>query len=127
MQKRISLADSEWILMQTIWENPGCTFRGICDAVCAPQGWSKHVVSSYLKRMEAKGAILAEEAKPVKRYRPLLDRENALREETEELLSRVYNGSPLLMIQAAVQAKDLSEEELDALELLLKEGRERRA
>ncbi|HOG00693.1 MAG TPA: BlaI/MecI/CopY family transcriptional regulator [Clostridia bacterium] len=125
MNDHIALADSEWRLMQIVWEKAPCTFRQICDAACPAYGWTKHAVISYLKRMEAKGAIRAEDAKPVRLYVPLLDRGEAVREETEDVLARVYNGNVLLMMQSAARAKELTDAELDALERLLREGRRR--
>lgn len=122
--KRVSLADSEWRLMQILWERGACTLRQLCDAVGPDTGWSKHAVISFLKRMEQKGAIAVEEGRPARHYRPLLDREEALRAETDHVLNRVYNGSPLLMVQNAVSRQPLSPEEREALIALLREGRE---
>ena len=127
MKERISLADSEWRLMQIIWGKAPCTFRQICDAACAPYGWTKHVVVSYLKRMEAKGAIRVENAKPVKLYYPLLDREETICAETGDVLHRVYNGSLVLMVQSAARYRGLSEKEIAELERLLRAGRNKDA
>jgi len=124
MKEHTALAATEWRLMQIIWEKSPCTYRQICDAACEPYGWSKHAVISYLKRMEAKGAIRVEDAKPVKLYYPLLDKARAINAETEDVLDRVYNGSLLLMIQSAASARGLTERELDELERLLGAGRE---
>ena len=109
MKERITLSDVEWRLMQIVWENPPRTYRQICDAACEANGWTRYVVSSYLKRMEAKGALRVEDAKPVKLYYPLLDRQQAISAETEDVLSRVYNGNILLMVQSAVRTQDLSD------------------
>ncbi|HWS28520.1 MAG TPA: BlaI/MecI/CopY family transcriptional regulator, partial [Clostridia bacterium] len=125
MSERVPLADSEWRLMQIIWEKAPCTFRQICDAACKPYSWTKYVVVSYLKRMEAKGAIRVKDAKPVKLYYPLLDREEAICTETEDVLDRVYNGDFLLMVQSAARARGLSEKEISELEQLLRTGREK--
>ncbi len=124
MKEHIMLADSEWLLMQIIWEKQPCTYRQICDAACEPNGWTRYVVSSYLKRMEAKGVIRIEDAKPVKLYYPLLDRSEAIRTETDDVLKRVYNGDLLLMVQSAVHGQRLSDEEYAALARLLQAERE---
>ena len=122
MKKKIALADSEWRLMQIIWEKSPCTFRDICDAACEPNGWTKHDVMSYLKRMEAKGAIAVKDAKPVKLYTAILNKEETIEEETEDLLNRVYNGSLLLMVQSAVRGRGMSEEDMESLKALLAKG-----
>ena len=75
-QDRVTLSDSEWIIMQDIWKRGEATFREICDGVAAHQ-WSKPAVAAFLKRMEKKGAIASAEGGPVKVYRSLLRRETA--------------------------------------------------
>lgn len=121
--QRVALADSEWKLMQVLWEKGDCTFREICDAVCEENGWTKHAVISYLKRMAQKGAIAILEEAPVKKYCPLLDQAQTIRQETRSLLHKVYNGSALLMVQNAVEQQALSEEERQELIALLQKGR----
>ncbi len=119
MAEHIQLADTEWRLMQFIWDNVPCTFRQLCDAACAPNGWTKHTVMSYLKRMEAKGAIEIVDVKP-KLYKPLINKDEAICRETENVLKRVYNGNVLLMVQSAARAAgELSDEEMAALRRLL--------
>lgn len=125
MRERVSLSDAEWRLMQIVWEDPPRTYRQICNAACESNGWTRYVVSSYLKRMEAKGALRVEDASPVKLYHPLLDRQQAISAETEDVLDRVYNGNILLMVQSAVRAQELSDKEMRELEKLLHAGREK--
>lgn len=43
-QDRVTLSDSEWIIMQEIWKRGEATFREICDGVAAHQ-WSKPAVA----------------------------------------------------------------------------------
>lgn len=122
MKKTVTLADTEWRLMQIIWDKHPITFREICDMACPAYGWTRHAVISYLKRMEAKGAIAVEDAKPVKLYTPLIDRENTIQAETEAVMARVYNGDPFLMAQAMARQQGLSEVELAQLMALLRKG-----
>ena len=123
MKQIVSLSDSEWIIMQVIWRGGSATFREICDGV-ADQNWSKPAVAAFLKRMENKGAIACEDAKPVKIYHPLLQKETAVREETKSILGRVYGGDVTLLAQSLVRSQALDEAEMDELIALLKKGRE---
>jgi BlaI family penicillinase repressor len=70
--KSVALADTEWSIMQIIWDSNPITFREICDVIAETKGWSKHSVASYLKRMEKKGAIMSEPSTSVKKYYPIL-------------------------------------------------------
>ena len=123
MKQTVSLSDSEWIIMQEIWKRGEATFREICDGV-ADREWSKPAVAAFLKRMETKGAIVSEDARPVKRYRPLLKKETAVRRETKEILGRVYGGDVALLAQSLVGSRALSDDEMAELIALLQKGRE---
>ena len=123
MGSKVSLSHSEWLIMQEIWKRGTATFREICDGVAA-QGWSKPAVAAFLKRMEKKGAIASEEARPVKRYRPLMGREAAVREETRQIMDRVYGGDVALLAQSLVRSEVLDGAEMEELIALLRKGRE---
>lgn len=123
MEPNVSLSHSEWLIMQEIWKRGTATFREICDGVAA-QNWSKPAVAAFLKRMEGKGAILCRETKPVKRYCPLIRREEAVQEETQQIMDRVYGGDVTLLAQSLVRPETLSQAEMEELIALLRKGRE---
>lgn len=123
MERSVSLSHSEWLIMQEIWKRGTATFREICDGVAA-QNWSKPAVAAFLKRMEKKGAISCEEAKPVKLYRPLIQKEAAVQEETRQILDRVYGGDVALLAQSLVSLEALDSAEVEELITLLRKGRE---
>ena len=125
MKQHITLSDSEWIIMQEIWKGGKATFREICDGV-AEHGWSKPAVAAFLKRMEHKGAIISEDADPVKIDHPLLKKDATVREETRQIIDRVYGGDVALLAQSLVKSKALNEEEMEELIALLKQGREKK-
>ena len=122
-QDRVTLSDSEWIIMQEIWKRGEATFREICDGVTAHQ-WSKPAVAAFLKRMEKKGAIASAEGGPVKVYRSLLRRETAVRKETRDIFRRVYGGDVALLAQSLVHSAALDENDMEELIALLRKGRE---
>ena len=124
-QDRVTLSDSEWIIMQEIWKRGEATFREICDGVVAHQ-WSKPAVAAFLKRMEKKGAIASAEGGPVKVYRSLLRRETAVRKETRDIFRRVYGGDVALLAQSLVRSAALDENDMEELIALLRKGREER-
>ena len=120
-KKDTALSSAEWTLMQVLWRGGKMSIREIMDSVGEETGWTIHSVISFLKRMEVKGAIAIHEERPIK-YSALLDREDAVKSETKELLGRVYGGEKLLMIKCAVDAEPLSDEEREELIALLKGG-----
>ncbi|MBR2879465.1 MAG: BlaI/MecI/CopY family transcriptional regulator [Oscillospiraceae bacterium] len=120
---KISLSDVEWRLMQSLWRSDKpLSVREIMDDLAGDKDWSLHSVISFLKRMEAKNAITIHEGRPI-RYSAAMDRNEAVQKETEALLGRVYGGEKLLMIQCAVNAATLSDEEREELIAILRGGR----
>ena len=74
-----------------------------------------------LSRLEAKGAVTHDEGGRAKRYAPLLRREDAVLQETEDFLTRVYNGSVSLLVSSMTRRQALPQEEIDQLYALLQQ------
>ena len=121
-KKDVTLSDAEWRLMQALWRGGEMTIREIMDEVEEETGWSVHSVISFLKRMEGKGAVTIREGRPI-HYAAALDHDEAVHQETREVLGRVYGGDRLLMIKCAVEAETLTEEEQEELIAMLRGGR----
>jgi len=119
MKYNSGLSENEWYIMQVLWEQPSATLRDICEALKETKGWTKHAVSSFLKRMLEKGAISVDERGKVRRYCPVWSKEETIREETQSILNRVYRGDLLLMVSNAVKEQKLSDQELEELKGLL--------
>ena len=115
----INLSDSEWKLMNRLWEQSPRTITELTAAVREETGWSKNTVITMLSRLEAKGAVRYEEGGRAKRYFPAVAREDAALAETENFLSKVYGGSLGLMMSAMTQSKSLTEEDIAELSAIL--------
>ena len=116
---QVNLSDSEWKLMNRLWEQSPRTIMELTASLKEDTGWSKNTVITMLARLEAKGAVRHEEGGRAKRYAPLLRREDAARAETENFLSKVYGGSLGLMMSAMTQSKSLTEEDIAELSAIL--------
>ena len=119
---QVKLSDAEWKVMEILWENSPKTMMEITNALKEDTGWTKHTVMSFLKRMEEKGALHYEEGERAKLYYPDLKREDAVLQETEEFLDKVFHGKLGLLLNAMVQQKELSEEEIEELHQILESG-----
>ena len=115
----INLSDSEWKLMNRLWEQSPRTITELTAAVREETGWSKNTVITMLSRLEAKGAVTHDEGGRAKRYFPAVDREDAAAAETESFLSRVYGGSLGLMMSAMVESRQLTEADIAELSVIL--------
>ena len=120
----IRLSDTEWLLMNALWDHSPRTITQLVEQLREDTGWSKHTVITMLSRLEAKGAVRHEEGERAKQFYPILDRAATQRQETRSFLSRLYGGSLKLMVNTLVGDTRLSDEDLAALDALLKKAEE---
>ena len=119
MKYNSGLSENEWYIMQGLWEKSSASLREICDALKESKGWTKHAISSFLKRMQEKGAISIDESGKVKNYVAVWNKEETISEETQSIMERVYKGDLLLMVSNAVKEQKLTKEEIEELKNML--------
>ena len=54
---KTNLSDSEWTLMNCLWEKHPMTITELTAALRPKTGWRKNTVITMLARLEAKGAV----------------------------------------------------------------------
>lgn len=74
--------------------------------------------------MQAKGTVCVEDAKPARRYSPLVDRNEARLEQARGLMDKFFDGKPVRMMSAMVQGGQLSPQDIDELMRMLEKARE---
>ena len=119
MKYNSGLSENEWYIMQVLWEKSSASLREICDALKESKGWTKHAISSFLKRMQENGAISVDESGKVKNYVAVWNKEETILEETQSIMERVYKGNLLLMVSNAVKEQKLTKEEIEELKNML--------
>ena len=124
-KKKIGISDGEWKIMRALWEKEPRTITELVAELKEETGWTKHTVMSFLKRMEEKGALHYEEGEKAKLYYPDLEREEAVLQETEDFLDRVFQGKMGMMLNTMVQQRALSKEDMEELHKILEQAEER--
>ena len=123
MEDKCIVTESEWKIMELLWQNESLTMPRITQALLEETGWSKHTVISLLKRMCQKGSAEIIEGTSPMAYRALLTRAEAIRQETRSVLKKAFGGRSALLISELVNQNDLSDEEIDDLVRLLESHR----
>lgn len=116
----IRLSEAEWKVMNALWEKAPQTMMQLTRCFQETTGWTKHTVMTFLKRMEDKGAVYYEAGARAKLYYPKIERREAVLQETEEFLERVFDGRMGLMLNTMVEQKALSGKEIAELYEILK-------
>ena len=117
----INLTDAEWNVMECLWEKSPRTGRETIDYLKERMGWSRSTTLTLLRRMEEKGAVGSEVYENVKQFVPLISRDQAAIQETEDFLGRVYKGSLSMMVSSFTKNQSLSKSKIDELYSILKE------
>ncbi|MDE7389904.1 MAG: BlaI/MecI/CopY family transcriptional regulator [Lachnospiraceae bacterium] len=120
----IKLSESEWKVISLLWEKAPQTMMQITNHFKETTGWTKHTVMTFLRRMEEKGAVHYEEGERAKLYYPDIERDEAVLQETEEFLEKIFDGRMGLMLNTMVEKKALSKEEIAELYEILKKAEE---
>ena len=121
--KKLSLSDGEWKLMNLLWEEKPRTIGQMVEALREDTGWTKATVNMMLNRLAEKEAVRIDASGPRKLFWPLLNREDAVRQEARNTLSKIRTGGLGLLVSTMARESDLSDAEIDELYRILKEGR----
>ncbi len=120
----INLTNSEWYVLDCLWERSPQTVMELVAALNRRLGWAKSTTITTLRRMEDKGLVHYTVAGRGKHYPPAVQWERAVRRETRSFLDKVYQGSVGLMMSALAQDKALSKAEIQELYDILKKAEE---
>ena len=122
---KINLSDSEWRLMNRLWDRSPMTITELTAALREDTGWTKNTIITMLSRLDAKNAVYFEEGVRAKQYHPAVTRREAIREESESVLDKV--GSVGLLMSAMVESRRLTERDLAELSEILERAKEGKA
>ena len=121
MDKRYSVTQSEWPIMELLWEGPK-TLMELVNTLTVQIGWSKSTIVTMVRRLDDKGLITFHTEGRTKIFRPMVTRDEVAAHETTSLLRRAYNGSVGMLISAMVHRNDLTKADIDELYAILKKA-----
>lgn len=110
MNKDISIAETEWKIMEVVWENPMLTIGEIKSSL-SDTTWSESTVKTLVRRLTQKGALGIDDTKGHFRYYPFVDESKCKLKETKNLINKIYNGSLKMLMANLVSDSNLTEEE----------------
>ena len=121
--KKLSLSDGEWKLMNLLWDAGELTISEMVKALREDTGWTKATINIMLGRLAEKAAVRIDATGPRKLFYPLLTRDDAVRQEARNALSKIRTESIGLLVSTMAQDCAMSDAEIDELYRILKEGR----
>ena len=122
MNKEVCVTNSEWYLLECLWEESPRTLMQMVPLLKERVGWSKSTCATMVRRMSEKGLLHFEENGKTKYFYPKVEKEDVVVQETRAFLKRIYDGSVSMMMSALVRQNDLSEEDIMELKEILREA-----
>ena len=115
MKEKQLLTNTEWEVCECLWEESPLTMTQIAARLTERTGWTKSTGETLVRRMADKGLLRWEQGAKAKLYYPVMDREDAVVEETRGFLQKVFGGSVGLLVNTMAEREELSQEEIDQL------------
>lgn len=121
----IRISESEWLVMQTLWEKAPRLAQEIADSLEERTRWNHRTVKTLIGRLVKKGAIRFDKSDRKYLYYPCVDEKTCVIAETRSFLGRVYGGAFAPMLAAFLDQQSLSREEIDTLKKILERRKEK--
>jgi len=115
----VKLYDSELKVMHLIWRHGPLSAQQLARLMADGAGWSKTTTYTVIKKLIDKGAIGRSEPGFVCRAR--ISREQAQEAETNELIDKLFGGSPDLLVSSLLSRRKLSRDEVERLRRMIDE------
>lgn len=109
----IKLFDSELRVMDLLWKEGDMTAREVATLLGQQVGWNKNTTYTVIKKCIEKGAI--ERREPNFVCHALVSKEEAQAQEVDELIDKMFDGSPSLLFASLLGRKRLPVEMVDRL------------
>jgi predicted transcriptional regulator len=114
-----ALTDAEARVMGVLWKAGRATVADVVAALSARNAPTYSTVQTMLRILEAKGYVAHEKLARAFVYRPLVDEKQARRRAIRHLVTRLFEGSPSLLVLNVLDAGGLDEQELKRLKKMI--------
>jgi predicted transcriptional regulator len=114
-----ALTDAEARVMGVLWKAGRATVADVVAALSARNAPTYSTVQTMLRILEAKGYVAHEKLARAFVYRPLVDEKQARRRAIRHLVTRLFEGSPSLLVLNVLDAGGIDEQELKRLKKMI--------
>lgn len=118
----IKLFDSEWKVMEIVWEKEPITAKEISLILGETIGWNKNTTYTIIKKLIDKEILEREE--PNFLCKAKVKKAQIQSSETNSLIEKLYSGSKKMFFAAFLQNEKLSKEEIEELKDMIDKHKE---
>jgi BlaI family transcriptional regulator, penicillinase repressor len=119
MPQPTPISDSEWDVMEPIWEAGACTAAHVIRELRATHEWNHSTIRTLLARLVEKGALDYEVDGPRYIYRAAVSRRQCVRQKSRSFLEKAFGGDVAALLAHFVTEASLDQTQIDQLDQLL--------
>ena len=124
--KRPPLANAELAVMNLLWTEPSMTARALRETLYPDSDKAQHgTVQRLLQRLEQKGFVKRDRTLTIHVFTAAVSRDNYAANQLESLADKLTGGSVAPLITHLLEAKSISQEEIDAIRRMLDQKEQR--
>ena len=117
-----ALTDAEARVMAVLWQLRTATVGDVVAALASERAVSYSTVQTILRILEDKAYVEHDKVARAFIYRPVVDERQARRRALRHLATRLFNGSPSLLVMNVLNDEELAPDELRRLKKLIEEA-----
>jgi predicted transcriptional regulator len=123
-KKSPTLTEAELRLMEVLWAKRSATVGEVLAGLPENTALAYSTVLTTLRILEQKGHVSHAESGRAFVYSPLIEREEARRSATQQLVRRFFDNSPGLLALSLLEEENIDEQELERLKSLIERSTE---
>ena len=117
-----ALTDAEARVITVLWQLETATVGDVVAALAPERTVSYSTVQTILRILEDKGYVAHDKVARAFIYRPVVDERQARRRALRHLATRLFNGSPSLLVMNVLHDEEMDPAELQRLKKLIEEA-----
>ena len=117
----IRLGRLELQIMNIVWEKGKATVHDVKDVLGKGRKPAYSTILTMMRKLEAKGYLEHDVDDRTYVYRPTISQKAARRGILGDIVERLFEGSPSLLLNSLVEQDHISEKELKQIQKLIKE------
>jgi predicted transcriptional regulator len=123
----MELSKSEQRVLDVLWNEPPLTVGQVIERLQKDSDWHENTIKTLLTRLVQKKAVARRKDGGRFFYRPLVSRDAILTKESEGLLKRFFDGQMAPLVAHFADKRKLSKRDIEAIEKILAELKDRDA
>ena len=119
----IRLGRLELQILNVVWEKGRVTVHDVKEVLGKGRKPAYTTILAMMRKMDAKGYLEHDVEGRTFIYRAAISQEDVRYDVLNDILERLFDGSPALMVNSLVEQKDISEEDLEQIKKITLEAK----